>query len=207
MSTSVSYLRKRLADIGRHDLLDAAEAGLVSFFAAAEEAGLIRRKEVQGNGSPNQAKKRAWALHKISKQTATPPEAEFSHQPVQPKFSQGTRNGRLAPPDLGAILAEWEEAQRSCDRDRDRELELDRELVHEREPAAAVLPEPVHFPLHPAVPCASCGRPEAAAALRQVLDTYVAACRGEPHQTGNVLPRACCRRQPSRRPDARALIA
>ena len=207
MSTSVSYLRKRLADIGRHDLLDAAEAGLVSFFAAAEEAGLIRRKEVQGNGSPNQAKKRAWALHKISKQTATPPEAEFSHQPVQPKFSQGTRNGRLAPPDLGAILAEWEEAQRSCDRDRDRELELDRELVHEREPAAAVLPEPVHFPLNPAVPCTSCNRPEAAAALREVVNVYVAVRRGEPTEAGNVLPRTCCQRQLRGRPDIKAMIA
>jgi hypothetical protein len=35
----------------------------------------------------------------------------------------------------------------------------------------------------------------------------VAACRGEHVETGNVLPRACCKRQPQGRPDIRALIA
>ena len=68
MSTSVAYLKKRLAAVGRHDLLQAAESGLVSHFAAAEEAGLIRRKEVAGTGSPNQTKKRLWALSRITRQ-------------------------------------------------------------------------------------------------------------------------------------------
>jgi hypothetical protein len=99
MSTSVAYLRKRLADIGRHDLLEAAERGEVSTFAAAEEAGLVTRREVTGNGSPNQAKKRAWALTRITRQ-ALPlaprpepkPEPEFSPKPAPPKFSQETRD-------------------------------------------------------------------------------------------------------------------
>jgi hypothetical protein len=85
-------------------------------------------------------------------------------------------------------------------------IELDRELLRKREPAPAVLPEPVYFPPHPALPCSSCSRPEAAAAMREVLTSYVAGRRGEP-QDGNVFPPACCRRQLSRRPDVRAMIA
>jgi hypothetical protein len=95
MSTSVAYLRKRLADIGRHDLLEAAERGEVSTFAAAEEAGLVTRREVTGNGSPNQAKKRAWALARITRQAlplAPKPEPEFCLKPAPPKFSQATRD-------------------------------------------------------------------------------------------------------------------
>jgi hypothetical protein len=181
MSTSVAYLRKRLADIGRHDLLQAADAGLVSVYACAEEAGLVRRREVLGNGSPNQAKRRAWELHKISKQTATPSEANFSQQPAPPKFSQGTRNGRPAMPDLGAALAEVEEMQRPLPRD------------HEPAPAAPP-PEPERaLPTHPAIPCTRCDHPQAAAALREILNVYVAATRGELRPTGSTLPRACCR--------------
>ena len=97
MSTSVAYLRKRLADIGRNDLLEAAEAGLVSYFAAAEEAGLVRRKEVLGTGSPNQAKKRLWALSKITRGARPLPKLEpdepaISPMPAQPMFSQATRD-------------------------------------------------------------------------------------------------------------------
>ena len=98
MGTSVAYLRKRLADIGRHDLLDAAERGLISTFAAAEEAGLVTRREVQGNGSPNQAKKRAWTLARITRQAPPlPPKPEPQAVlpvsiPAQPKFSQETRD-------------------------------------------------------------------------------------------------------------------
>ena len=44
------------------------------------------------------------------------------------------------------------------------------------------------------------------AALREVLNVYMAARRGEPHQTGSTLPRACCQWL-VRRPDARAMIA
>jgi hypothetical protein len=99
VSTSVAYLRKRLADIGRDDLLSAAEAGLISTFAAAEEAGLVRRKEVLGTGSPNAAKRRAWALMRVTgKSPLRPlkpeprPEPEFSPESVRPKFSQETRD-------------------------------------------------------------------------------------------------------------------
>jgi len=82
VSTSVAYLRKRLADIGRYDLLEAAERGEVSFYACAEEAGLVTRREITGNGSPNQAKKRAWKLAQITRQTSP-----VAPESAQPKFS------------------------------------------------------------------------------------------------------------------------
>jgi hypothetical protein len=99
VSTSVAYLRKRLADIGRHDLLEACESGLVSTYACAEEAGLVKRPEPLGTGSPNAAKKRAWALMRITgKSPLRPlkpeprPEPEISPKPAPPKFSQETRD-------------------------------------------------------------------------------------------------------------------
>jgi hypothetical protein len=100
VSTSVAYLRKRLADIGRYDLLEACERGEVSTYACAEEAGLVTRREITGNGSPNQAKKRAWALARITRQSPLTPKAEpeprlepeFSPKPAAPKFSQDSRD-------------------------------------------------------------------------------------------------------------------
>jgi hypothetical protein len=65
MSTSVAYLRKRLADIGRTDLLSAAERGEVSFYAASEAAGLVKRRAVQGNGSRNASKLRQFRIRAI----------------------------------------------------------------------------------------------------------------------------------------------
>jgi hypothetical protein len=63
--TSVEYLIKRLQDIGRDDLLAAVARREISAYAAACEAGLVTRRPVQGGGSPNQAKRRAYALHRI----------------------------------------------------------------------------------------------------------------------------------------------
>src|SRR5262249_42169590 len=65
VSTSVAYLRKRLAAVGAYDLLAAAERGELSYYCAAEAAGLVTRRAVIGNGSPNQAKKRAWLVMKV----------------------------------------------------------------------------------------------------------------------------------------------
>ena len=202
MSTSVAYLRKRLADLGRYDLLDAADAGLVSVYACAEEAGLVTRPEVQGNGSPNAAKRRAWTLMRVTAGKSPPApesEAEISQHP---KFSQernGRPSGSSTPIDLAAAIAEWEEAQKPAP-------PRDEEILRAREPAPAALPRELSspFPAHPAVPCATCTHPNAPGALKEILSVYVAACRSEPHQTGNTLPRACC--QWLRCPDVRALI-
>ena len=79
MSTSVAYLRKRLADIGRYDLLSAADRGDLSTHAAAEAAGLITtaRSRVTGNGSQNQARRRHWAVLRATGQAPPlPPKPE-----------------------------------------------------------------------------------------------------------------------------------
>jgi hypothetical protein len=101
-------------------------------------------------------------------------------------------------PDLAAAIAEWEEARKPLPRKR------------EREPTPApALPEPERAPVLPGygdiVPCMVCTHPQAAAAVREVLNVYVAACRGEPHRTGGTLPRACCRWQ-QYAPSVEALI-
>jgi hypothetical protein len=211
MSTSVAYLRKRLTDIGRQDLLDAVDVGAISTFAAAEEAGLVTRQPILGTGSPNAAKKRVWAISKITRQT--PPLGPTpASTPTHSKFSRGMpRNGRSAPTtpvDLAAAIREWEEAQRPALPRRNDPRKQDEEILRERKPAPAVLPKPEElapFPVHPALPCTNCRHSQAVTALKEVVDLYLAACRGEPHRTGSVLPRACC--QWLRRPDIRALIA
>jgi hypothetical protein len=63
--TSVEYLCKRLRDTGRLDLLAGVEAGRVSAYAAACEAGLITRKPNAGGGSSNQAKRRRFQLQRL----------------------------------------------------------------------------------------------------------------------------------------------
>jgi len=68
MSTSRSYLRKRLIAVGRADLVQAVESGQgISMYHAAEEAGLITRRPILGSGSPNQTKARLWAMAKITR--------------------------------------------------------------------------------------------------------------------------------------------
>jgi hypothetical protein len=180
MSTSISYLRKRLRDIGRLDLLEGAEAGHFSFHAAAIDAGLIKQPPNTGNGSQNVARRTAYAIWKTTRQS--------------PPLNGATAPSAPAMPDLAAVIAEWEEARKPASRD--------------REPAPATAPpepERTPFPAH-AIPCTSCRHPQAAAALREVLNVYMAACRGEPHRTGSTLPRACCQ-WVLQRPDPRAMIA
>jgi len=82
MSTSRSYLRKRLIAVGRADLVEAVESGQgILMYHAAEEAGLIRRRPILGSGSPNQTKARLWAMAKITRRAPVPLE------PAQPRFS------------------------------------------------------------------------------------------------------------------------
>src|SRR5262249_8791764 len=59
---------------------------------------------------------------------------------------------------------------------------------------------------HAAIPCTTCSSPCATAAMKEIVDVYVAARRGEQDLAGNVLPLRCCKRQ-LRCVDARALIA
>ena len=59
------YLIRKLEEAGRFDLVAAIEAKQVSAFAVAEALGWRKRQPIQGTGSPNAAKRRAWALHKL----------------------------------------------------------------------------------------------------------------------------------------------
>jgi hypothetical protein len=94
MSTSRSYLAKRLKAIGRDDLLEAADRGEVTLHSAALWAGLITQQRVpEGNGSPNVSKRKAWALLRAERRGASlapkpDPQPENSPEPAQPKFSQ-----------------------------------------------------------------------------------------------------------------------
>jgi hypothetical protein len=194
MSTSVAYLTKRLRAIGRDDLVLGAERGEYSYLAAAEWCGLVTRRPATGNGSQNAAKRRAWALMK----------AERRSQEGLDLSQEAPRNGRAAPdmPDLAAAIAEWEEAQKPPP-PRDRGLDDDEKGIASTDTLGG--PQATPFPAQ-VIPCAGCRHPQAAAALREVLNVYMAARRGEPPQTGSTLPRACCQWL-VRRPDPRALIA
>ena len=98
MSTSVVVLRKRLAAIGRHDLLAAADAGQISFFAAGEAAGIVKRSRVTGNGSQNMARKRAWAVARATGQAPPlPPKPEPQPEPQLRPVSP-------LPPEIRAIV-------------------------------------------------------------------------------------------------------
>ena len=116
MSTSVSYLTKRLKAVGRFVLLEAAQRGELSYYCAAEAAELVTRRAVLGNGSPNQAKKRAWAVMKAEgrgprfapKSGPTPPtpartdaHPKFSQEPAKQQFSPETRGIIARLVDLG----------------------------------------------------------------------------------------------------------
>ena len=62
--TGRDYIISRLRREKLDDLADAVERGEVSAYAIACELGWQKRKIV-GGGSENQAKRRAWALHKL----------------------------------------------------------------------------------------------------------------------------------------------
>jgi hypothetical protein len=87
VSTSVAYLRKRLAAIERYDLLAAVDRGEISHFAAATEAGIAKRYGLIGNGSENQAKKRDWALAKIEREAKRAPEPAHPVTPLVPEIA------------------------------------------------------------------------------------------------------------------------
>src|SRR5262245_44536455 len=84
--TSVEYLTDRLRRAGRFDLLDAIARRELSTFAAAEAAGIVRRRAVLGTGSPNASNRRNWAvLRATGKVPALEPREP--EPPAQAKFS------------------------------------------------------------------------------------------------------------------------
>jgi hypothetical protein len=219
---SREYLYARLERGGFHELLRAVDAGTLSVYAAASAAGFVRRPEPLGTGSPNARKKIDWTIHQAyrgSERADVAQESKPEPEPVQKAPNDRTTVSNM--PDLVAALEEVAAEMRQKTRDLDHrevaetgreeadQLEAAREELprEQREPAPAVLlAEPLSFPIHPAVPCTACSRPEAPAALREVVASYVAGRRGEP-QNGNVLPSTCCKRQVRGHLDAKALIA
>jgi hypothetical protein len=65
--TSASYICDRLRRENRTDLADAVAAGTISAFAAAEAAGYVRRPQILGTGSRNQARKRQHQFRALAK--------------------------------------------------------------------------------------------------------------------------------------------
>ena len=63
--TSRAYLIDRLRREGHDDLVEAIEAGVVSAFAVAVELGWMRRPNLTGTGSTNQAKRRNFQLGRL----------------------------------------------------------------------------------------------------------------------------------------------
>jgi hypothetical protein len=63
--TSRAYIIARLRRDGHDVLLAGVLSGRISAFAAGEEAGYLRRREVRGTGSQNQERARDWAMHKV----------------------------------------------------------------------------------------------------------------------------------------------
>jgi hypothetical protein len=62
--TSRAYLLDRLERAGEVELLAAVEDGAISVFAAAVEAGIVRRPVPSGQGSTNEAKRREFAIRR-----------------------------------------------------------------------------------------------------------------------------------------------
>src|SRR5262249_2350630 len=205
---SAAYLRSRLERDGHVELLRAIDAGALSVYGAACEVGYVTRPTPLGTGSPNARKRRDWAIARAYRGNARA-DASANAQPAS-ETGKKINGGRLTgsanaesvplartPIALAAAIAEWEEAQKPP---------APRERERDSAPAAPP-PEPERTPFPADVlPCTSCRHPQAAAALREVLNVYMAACRGEPHQTGSTLPRACCQ-WVLQRPDPRAMIA
>jgi len=63
--TSRAYLLDRLMRAGRPDLVEAIEAGVVSAFAVCVELGWIKRPNLTGTGSTNEAKRRNFQLGRL----------------------------------------------------------------------------------------------------------------------------------------------
>ena len=62
---SRAYIISRLQRIGRHDLVTAIEAGVISAYAVAIELGWITRPPNLGTGPTNQAKRRAIQMRRL----------------------------------------------------------------------------------------------------------------------------------------------
>jgi len=222
---SREYLYARLVRGGFHELLRAVDAGTLTVYAAAADAGLVKRPEPLGTGSPNARKRINWAIHQAYRGSARAngaTKAEGRH-PV----GASEQRDELAPhamPDLAAALAEVAEMRRTGKREVLAEIGRigKREVRDLAAEEGANLSDAEHdrllsiierlegrlhdHPLaHPAVACTTCSSPCAPAAVRELFDVALAARRGETGLDGSSIPKACCKRQ-LRVVDVRALV-
>jgi hypothetical protein len=206
-----AHLRSCLERGGFFVLLSMVDRGELTAHGAAIQAGIRQGREPLGSGSQNRARTRAWKVKKAyedAKRAGVPLGAgdlQYWQDDAFPAVALRRGNGaahprRAAMPDLAAVIAEWEQAQKPAVKET---LEPPRRTA----PAPAELPPELALPAHPTIPCTSCREPQQAAALREILDLYLCAVRGEPHRTGSVLPGACCQRRLLGRLDVKALVA
>jgi len=191
---SVEYLTKRLRDSGELELLGAVERGELSTYAAAEAAGIVKRRPVTGGGSENQARRRRWAVHLATGRSALEP----LPSPGEPDFrrageAQSVPASVPTMPDLAAAIREWEEAQRQAAKGTRQKGRFSHDEKCAR-PAEREL-EPIPLLVHSGIPCTSCTHPCAVAAVMELLNVALAARRGETGLAGSAMPRACCRQQ------------
>jgi hypothetical protein len=118
--TSVSHLIKRLRDLGRQDLLDAVEGGRISAYAAAEWAGLLTRRPIEGTGSTNRARRRQRQLEAL---TAGDPSVSEQQQELW-----------LGPGPAGSLFRDREGLRAAWERARDQVMQW--WGSHGRRPAA-----------------------------------------------------------------------
>src|SRR5215469_5588411 len=92
MSTSKAYLHARLVALGRNDLLAAVEQRTLSYYAAAESCGIIKRRDTGGTGSQNAARRRSFAVERgVGTKPPLPPKPEPEPMPAKSEFSATTR--------------------------------------------------------------------------------------------------------------------
>jgi hypothetical protein len=252
---SAAALRALLERHGLHELLAEVDRhrGL-TLFGACCEAGLRKRPEPLGSGSPNMARTRTFYFNKALREGARAngggevmagdnhddPDRRRRHRgaPATARAPRGiATNLLLSPlakhsssmPDLAAALGEVAEMhsarahpvariQRQARREEtsapigtlekhravDAAAERDR-LIHVIERLEDRLQQAPFA--HPSLPCTTCSSSCATAAMKEIVDTYLAARRGEQDLAGSVTPRGCCKRRLVQRPDVQAMIA
>jgi hypothetical protein len=104
--TSVTFLKKRLADVGRLDLLAAVADGQISAYAAAEAAGLITRPPTAGTGNQGPAKRRQFTIRRLT-QSGPDPASEAMELILGPSLM------------LGSLFATREELRAAWERHRE----------------------------------------------------------------------------------------
>jgi hypothetical protein len=110
--TSREYLTGRLRKAGHFALLAAVERGDLSAYAAAEEAGFVKRRPILGTGSENHMRRRMFAIRAALRDVdAQPPDNALAppEEPRRPAESNPLVPGGAG--DLPCLLCSHPQAQ------------------------------------------------------------------------------------------------